>query len=250
MENSKTILSWDVGIKNLAFCKIKFTGDEFNILKWDIINLGEQEHICTFIGKNEVQCEKKAYEFKISGDTELDTKKHHFYCGIHIKKVCKNGKHKEIKTNCNKISLNDLAVKLYSELDKNPDIYGDVDQILIENQPTLKNPKMYGLSILLMSYFIIKGKMSTSMIAPFKKLSLNPEKTASELKKGKSKNEIYTLTKKLGKIYCMALISEDDKKIINKSKKQDDLSDSFLQGFRFMFKKIPQKYVDLLNVID
>lgn len=248
---SKIVLSWDVGIKNLAFCKIIFKeNDDFEIVKWDIINLGEDDHQCAFIGKNNIQCNKKAHEFKITGNNELDSKKHHYYCGTHIKKISDSAKHKIIKSNCNKISLNDLAIKLYNELDNNKNIYIDVDQILIENQPTLKNPKMYGLSILLLSYFIINKKTNISMIAPFKKLSLNPEKTASELKKGKSKNEIYSLTKKLGKKYCNALINENDKILLSKSKKQDDLSDCFLQGFRYMYKKIPQKYIDLLNSVD
>jgi len=243
----KTILSWDVGIKNLAYCKIKFKDNDFKILKWDIINLSGDDQLCSY-DKNK-KCDKKAYEFKINGETELDTKKHHYYCGIHIKKICPDGKYKLIKNNCNKIGLNDLGNKLFKQLDENNDIFENVDQILIENQPTLKNPKMYGLSVLLLSYFIIKNK-NVLMIAPFKKLSLNPEKTAIELKKAKSKNEIYSLTKKLGKKYCLALITNEEKEILNKSKKQDDLSDCFLQGFRYMFKTIPIKYVELLNTVN
>lgn len=246
----KIVLSWDVGIKNLAFCKIKFDEDKFNILKWDIINLGEEEHKCSYIDKKNKQCDKRANDYKITGDSDLDSKQHYYYCGLHIKKISQSGKYKENKTNCNKISLNDLAIKLYSELDKNIDIYNDVEQILIENQPTLKNPKMYGLSILLLSYFIMKDKTNVSMIAPFKKLSLNPEKTAQELKKGKTKNEIYSLTKKLGRKYCSVLINETDRVLLNKSKKQDDLSDCFLQAFRYNYKKIPKNFVDLLNTVD
>ena len=35
------ILSWDVGIKNLAYCMINYRNDNNNIeiIEWDIINL-------------------------------------------------------------------------------------------------------------------------------------------------------------------------------------------------------------------
>ena len=46
----KTILSWDVGIKNLAYCLIQKdeTIDEFKILKWGVINLNEGQQKCEF----------------------------------------------------------------------------------------------------------------------------------------------------------------------------------------------------------
>lgn len=188
-----TILSWDVGIKNLAYCKIKFTNDDYEIVEWNIIKL----------------CE----------DNE---------------KV-------------NKLQINQLAKKLFNELDKNPNLLNDVNNILIENQPSYKNPKMKTISILLYSYFIIKSKADVNLIAPCRKLSLNKNNTMEELKKGKTKNQIYSLTKKLSKQYCNALITDNDKQILNKSKKKDDLCDAFLQAFRFNFKNIPIKYVNLLN---
>ena len=40
------ILSIDVGIKNLAFCLFSkcHIGESFNIKKWDIIDISEQEN--------------------------------------------------------------------------------------------------------------------------------------------------------------------------------------------------------------
>ena len=73
------ILSIDVGIKNLAFCLFSksHTGESFNIKKWDIIDISEQENtiLCGFVEKN-VICNKPA---KFKKDTNC-------YCLKHSKK--------------------------------------------------------------------------------------------------------------------------------------------------------------------
>ena len=50
------ILSIDVGIKNLAFCLFDKspTAEHFKVIKWDIIDISEQENIvlCGFVEKN------------------------------------------------------------------------------------------------------------------------------------------------------------------------------------------------------
>jgi hypothetical protein len=40
------ILSWDVGIKNLAYCIIEKNNNEFKILEWDVINLLDDSQLC------------------------------------------------------------------------------------------------------------------------------------------------------------------------------------------------------------
>jgi hypothetical protein len=72
------ILSIDVGIKNLAFCLFDKlpTSEHFNVTKWDIINLTEEETLkCSFVEKNEV-CNKPA---KFKKDDKC-------YCLKHSKK--------------------------------------------------------------------------------------------------------------------------------------------------------------------
>ena len=68
------ILSIDVGIKNLAFCL--FEKDEvssyFNIIKWDIVNLSQEDEIlkCIYVDKN-VPCNKPAkYMINKKDETE------------------------------------------------------------------------------------------------------------------------------------------------------------------------------------
>jgi hypothetical protein len=58
------ILSIDVGIKNLAFCLFEKHADSsyFNIAKWDIINLSQEDEIqkCKCTEKNGIVCNKPA----------------------------------------------------------------------------------------------------------------------------------------------------------------------------------------------
>lgn len=59
METEK-ILSWDVGIKNLAYCMLEKTENKFNILKWGTINLVDDRQHCEFIMQSGKQCEQNA----------------------------------------------------------------------------------------------------------------------------------------------------------------------------------------------
>ena len=64
------ILSIDVGIKNLAFCLIESNNKTFNILKWEVINLcNENTNVCQI-------CQKKAKFYK----------QNESFCQIHAKK--------------------------------------------------------------------------------------------------------------------------------------------------------------------
>src|SRR5438477_356165 len=99
------ICSWDVGIKNLAYCIIeKKENSKLNIIKWDTIDLIDS--------KSEIKC------------IEL-TKKN-----IDPQHLCL-------------MLINKLSV--ITELT-------NVDKILIENQPCLKNPTMKTVSCFLFAY--------------------------------------------------------------------------------------------------
>tara|TARA_B100000123_G_C25735136_1_gene431176 strand:+ start:908 stop:1786 length:879 start_codon:yes stop_codon:yes gene_type:complete len=78
------ILSWDIGIKNLAYCFLEYKDNEINIINWEIINLLGDENtitnkkiICQSKIKNGTQCLKSAsfYNYK----TLIP------YCKIHSK---------------------------------------------------------------------------------------------------------------------------------------------------------------------
>ena len=106
------ILSFDIGIKNLAYCicECNLETKEAKIIEWDIINLIEEElsnqDLCSHISRNKPynKCSKVA-NFMISNKTEFFCKNHKKnykkYIPPNIKKVenktelCKN-------ENCNK----------------------------------------------------------------------------------------------------------------------------------------------------
>jgi hypothetical protein len=73
------------------------------------------------------------------------------------------------------------------------------------------------------------------------------EKDDKEGKNVKSGKEVYDLTKNLGKVYCSSLIADKDKKILDSHKKKDDLCDSFLMLFQYLFSPIPKIYADKLK---
>jgi len=96
------LLSWDVGVYNLAYCIIEKNENENpKILDWNIVNLVDNE---------------------------------------------------QMKKNTNLLFEN-IPRKLYDI----PQLL-DVDIVVIENQPSLKNPKMKSIQMILYSYFLILGK--------------------------------------------------------------------------------------------
>jgi len=293
------ILSFDVGIKNLAYCLIEKTNEDFKILKWEIINLVEDRHLCQFELKNKRVCGKigrftinynnqdivvcnshktKYQPLEIETDIyncqhlkckekcciNLMNKEEWSWCEKHkadIKKTLRLFKPKKLTfQNCSQQPIQELARKLYTKLDSDKDFIL-VDEVLIENQPSLKNPNMKTISTLLYSYFVMRGiidkeiKKSTinyvKFISPSNKLKIDKSTTNKKLQDAKEKDqkEVYEITKGLGKIYCRILITDDEKKMLEKYDKQDDLCDCFLQGFQYLFNPIPTKYVDKIKSI-
>lgn len=71
--NTKKILSFDVGIKNLAYCVIEknILENNFKILNWGIINLLENDVKCMYILKGGKKCDNQANFNLSSKDGEL-----------------------------------------------------------------------------------------------------------------------------------------------------------------------------------
>ena len=51
--------------------------------------------------------------------------------------------------------MEDIKLNLINSLDKKQ--FQDIDYVLIENQPSLKNPKMKSIAETLYSWFLIRG---------------------------------------------------------------------------------------------
>jgi hypothetical protein len=69
------IISFDVGIKNLAYCIIDYD-NSLNILEWNIINLISDSKLCLYDN-----CLNKVTHFITLDNTN------HYYCNIHKKEV-------------------------------------------------------------------------------------------------------------------------------------------------------------------
>jgi hypothetical protein len=301
-------LSWDVGIKNLAYCLIYKENENFEIKKWGTINLGEEINLCShylcnkeakFFTEKTYFCNRHSKYYKptpvtivqimnknktcvyvIKGEKKCGKKATGMinnveYCNSHVKiqkKTIENSLllKKITKTNSNKIPMITIAQKLFTSLDKTKEFL-EVNEILIENQPTLKNPTMKTVSSLLFSYFIMKGIVekeknnskidNVRFICPSNKLKvgLNSEKKIKEVvntsdnDESKIKAKCYKLTKELGKKFCKELIKNDKKNLefLNSQKKQDDLCDSFLQAYSYLFCKpfVPKHIAEILDKI-
>ena len=147
----------------------------------------------------------------------------------------------------------------------------DVDIVVIENQPSLKNPQMKSIQMILYSYFLILGKVvgngdnHTSYIdkidfcSASNKLKIydGPEIILEEKTKRKSKNIIiennenieltdktkpkkstikYADKKRLAIEHAKYFVEKDEKykDFFNDHKKKDDLADSYLQGLYYI----------------
>lgn len=229
------ILSFDIGIKHLAYCRIALNkadpNKKFTVLNWDIINMADQDDFsCQGIQKrNKKVCGKHAM-YRYNNQT---------YCKIHVP----DEQNAEIikKSMVDKLSNQELNLRMVKELDKLPFLF-DCDEVLLEHQPD-KNPRMKNISFMLYSYFVIRGlvdkpdsrlkNIQIRQINSDKKLSLyDGPQVACNLKDKYSQNKFYSMT------YCEYLIRNDSKWLpfYKGFKKKDDLADCFLQGAWFLTK--------------
>ena len=188
------LLSFDIGIKNLAYCILKYNAEDnsdITIIKWNIIPL---------LDKNE---------------------------------------------KCKGFPLDELTKRMYEQLNKEFYSY-DIDIVLLENQPVLKNPVMKSVQMILFSYFQYQKIMLNREIKLIKFIN-----AGNKLKVGRNFNEInynaeinaikskYTRNKKFAILYTDKILIDrlkDSKnnEYFNKHKKKDDLADAFLQAIYYI----------------
>jgi hypothetical protein len=223
-------LSFDVGIKNLAFCELT---PQKKIKQWGIINMNS-DPTCNMCLKK--PCDKQASSsLTIDGEVK-------YYCSTHIKhkSLDKKGKKRKLNTNRDILELSKVCVGKLKELD-----LSNIKYVLIENQPALKNPVMKSVQMIIYTFFVMAGVMEEKssienihMVNARNKLKVykgEPIKTPySDDKKNKYRNNKYLSVK-----YTALMIHEEEdsfQKLYEGSKKKDDLADAYLQGIYWIEK--------------
>lgn len=282
------ILSFDVGVVHLAYCLLSKEDDKWTIIDWnniDLTNRGEQKCQCgakamlTNIINNELKYYCKTHAKKIDtninpfeecyllfDNTNKDKCNYNnckrkaavkctdkLYCITHAKQLYKSEtknksmqkfKFKDSKT----LNFDDVKYTLMMELEKRKNLLS-ADYVVIENQPSFKNPRMKSIASTIYDYYLIRGIIDKNItksnitqvkfMSPSNKLKLISDGDNKQLVKAKTTDETkaYKLTKSLGIKYCLEMISHlpEWTKHFNSHKKKDDLADAFLQGAYFYF---------------
>jgi hypothetical protein len=242
------ILSFDIGIKNLAYCYLDFSGNlqdtmdqqvEPKILDWGVIDiLNEINNDCIRCGvmnKKGNICNKVAVNYVDINDKKVG------FCGnktcqsrmslsyppdqnnVNIKKI------KKITTKS--LSLIDMGRTMVQELDKKNNFL-NADIIVLENQPVLKNPTMKSIQMILYSYFLIRGdpQMQMQLFSAKNKLNVYNGPDIVCNKKGD-----YAKRKYLSVEYTKYFLKNNLPKLqwFLEHTKKDDLADSYLQGMTY-----------------
>ena len=216
-------LSFDVGIKNLAYCSLN---SDKKILDWGIINLNKDPKCQCGLQK---ECSKTAaYQVTDSDNGEVK-----YCCTTHVKKYKKK---KKLNSN---YDLFRIAQILIEELNSKTDFLNH-EVICIENQPALKNPTMKSIQMLLYSYFIIEGVCKDPICENVQMINARNKLKVYKGPEVECKfKEKYKRNKYLSVEYTKNMILEEEEKFIqlfSESKKKDDLADAYLQGIYFIEK--------------
>jgi hypothetical protein len=191
------------------------------------------------------------------------------FCVTHFKGLCKLGKLKQVIAT--KKPFQNLGESMYNQLDEIKEMLF-VDEILIENQPSLLNPSMKTISCLLYGYFIMRGIVekhktnsliqNINFISPSNKLKIDGKNLIIHNKLNNNilndtnlndKKKEYILTKTIGIKYTQLLLEEnnllDSLKLLNEFDKKDDPCDAFLQGYHYLFNgfNVSHNIIEKLN---
>ena len=199
-----------------------------------------EEHSNEWCGQG--KCKSKC-QVKVNGTAmckkhmELAKKAHHKMFGLH----------KVRKAKCKDLDCLTLRLKIWQSLDASPKFL-TVDEVVIENQPSLKNPVMKSVAESIYNYFVCRGIIDESVtgssikdikyVSPSNKLKVCKDEMATV---GKIKNASmrYKKTKQMSVDYVAGLVRDDatGNKHFMEANKKDDLADCLLQALAYLTSK-------------
>ena len=251
------IVSFDVGLRNLAFCVLSGTNrTNVKIDAWNLIDVlaedsGLVKPICfkckksacwQEVGGSQLACGRhkgssgrgavtKAFYNKKLVD-ELWTLFQAQFPGLPKPKKAemverlfnanKTSTWKRVVQNYKAGSVADLAPAIQSSLDARKELWTGADLVVFENQP---DRRMFAVQCMLHMYFVARGFKVKGVSATHKL-----ENTISL----QDKTNTYKGRKKTGIVHASALCPSNWKDYMLKHPKKDDLADSFLQGLWVM----------------
>lgn len=250
------IISFDVGVKNLAYCIIDHSLPQDNssstidILDWNIIDITNEKKLnCSTIMKNAKICNAKATTFcqTDSGDVACCKKKR-----------CQelfNLKYKEDKFNIQQITsekISDISIleitkRIIKELNLRKNILLNIDRVIIENQPaynnpftkkkSIVNPLMKSVQMIITTFYIMNGINDIVLFFAKYKHNIYDGPIIEP-----SSNAEYAKRKELSIHYCKYFLTKNNltiwltyyNNLEENNIKIDDLADSFLQGLTYL----------------
>ena len=218
------VAAFDIGITNLSICIMEKNNQDLKILKWNIINICSDNLKCCKKLKNGNRCGKIAHYIEDGC----------CYCASHKNENCKKIK-KE-----NSDNLMDYGLNMYRILDEEyKELLLKCTDIIIENQPVKINATIKSIQMILFSYFINKNK-NVNLVNAIYKLKINEEYTKKYI--GENKGSEYSKRKKLSIIYAYKILEKTNIEnsllsSFTNHKKKDDLADSLLYCYYWIFKK-------------
>ena len=250
------VISFDVGLRNLAYCVLEGTSrSDVKILDWNIIDvLGEQAGVgaarcfkCTAAARYEhasegtFACSKhtpkkkeavtkaalgKKSPIELLGEIErlglqtTATKK------AELVKLLYNHARQNTWKKCvassTTGSVMDMSPAIVKSLDARMTSWAGADAVCIENQP---ERRMYAVQAMLQMYFTMRGIKCSGISATHKLSNIVTVDDVVLTYKGR---------KKTGITHAYALVPAVNQEHFKKHPKKDDLADSFLQGLWFL----------------
>lgn len=226
---------------------MKYVKNFFNKINFNI----KFNFPCNYLKRKNTLCnERSEYLYKNDRVQKYLCRKHYKLEIKKIRRKIENFSLRKInKSNSKKYPTVVLQMNLIRKLDmlmKHFSMLG-VTEVIIENQPSIKNPKMKAISATLFDYFMIRGMIDkiygidikvVKYVCPSNKMKIKNNNILKSLKGNKK----YKTTKMLSIQYTKQLLKDDliQLKYLELYEKQDDLCDSYLQG-RYYLEFIKNK---------